>query len=180
MKKVLFATLILSAFLAVVAQAGEPFPDIVLRGTLPSSQKDYLGIDSAEPKFSDVAGKFVLVEFISMYCPVCQREAPTVNEIFHYLDERGYSGRIKMLGIGTGNSQFEVDYFRTKYSVDLPLFTDQDFKAHKAVGNVQTPWYALVRKYDNGRLETVFTHAGDIDSKDEFLQDVLEAAGYRQ
>lgn len=180
MKKLLFTALILSALLTVGAHAGEPFPDLVLRGDIPAAQKAYLGINSDEPRLSDVSGKYILVEIVSMYCPVCQREAPLVNEIYRRLDERGYSGRIKMLGIGAGNSQFEVDYFRTKHSVAIPLFTDQDYTAHEALGQVKTPWYALVRQYDHTRLESVFTHAGEIENTEDFLQAILKAAGYRR
>lgn len=178
MKRLLSIALLVCLLSVAVAKAGEPFPDLVLEGKLSPAHATYLGFNSNEHKLSNIRSKYILIEVMSMYCPICQREAPLVNEVFQYLDAR-YSGRIKMIAIGAGNSQFEMDFFRKKYGVAMPMFTDQNYTVHKAVGGVGTPWYALVEQLDDGNLESVLTHEGAIENKDEFIRTILEKAGYR-
>ncbi len=160
------------------ARAGEPFPDLVLEGWLPAFQREYLGVDDDPPSLSDIRTGYILIEIMNMYCSHCQLDAPTVNEVYQYLDNRGYSSRVKMVVIAAGNSQFEVDFFRNKYSVPMPIFTDQNYVAYRAVGGMGTPYFFLVRKHEDGRLESVFSKAGHIKDKDRFIKAVLVAAGY--
>lgn len=178
MKKVLLVTLLCSILFITAARAGEPFPDLRLEGQMPTVQASYLGITEKEPRLSDIRAGYILVEIMSMYCPICQREASLVNKIFQTLDDRGFSDRIKMIAIGAGNSQFEINFFRNKYSVAMPMFTDQNYVAHKALGNVGTPFFILVKKHENGTLETLYAHEGGIEDGDAFLATVLQKAGY--
>ena len=57
-----------------------------------------------------------------MYCPFCQKEAPNVNELYRIIDQdKDLKSRIKMIGIGAGNSPFEVNTFRTPMRFLFPF-----------------------------------------------------------
>jgi thiol-disulfide isomerase/thioredoxin len=97
--------------------AQEALPDITLK--LPESQehRDYLGIDGApgeEFKLSEIPTDILLIELFSMYCPYCQAEAPLINEFYELASarEKEDGTRIKVIGLGASNTQFEVDFFR--------------------------------------------------------------------
>src|SRR5690606_15376258 len=86
----------------------------------------YLGLQDAKTfSIGDIQTRILLIEVFSMYCPHCQREAPAVNTLYQQIIDRGdLADRIKIIGIGVGNSSFEVGVFQKTYNVPFPLFPD--------------------------------------------------------
>jgi peroxiredoxin len=184
MKKRIAAVILLGLLLPVLSFAkelgkspGEPFADITLSGTLTGDNMAYLGVDAGEVplRLSDIESEAVLIEVFSMYCPFCQAEAPKVNELFEMLRASDLHEKIRLIGIGAGNSQFEVDFFRKKYGIEFPLFADPDYVVHKAMGEVGTPNFLLVDLREGGEHMTIFSHIGAFDDSKSFLDQLREA-----
>ncbi|NMC50563.1 MAG: redoxin domain-containing protein [Desulfovibrio sp.] len=157
---------------------GATFPDLSLGADLSPEHRAYLGIakKTGPASLADISAPVVVVEIFSMYCPHCQKEAPALNALFDILERNGHAGRVKMLGIGAGNSAMEVDIFRVKFEPRFPLVPDQDFTRHDACGRVGTPFfYVLARKPGEAAYTVVISRLGRMDSPESFAKDILAA-----
>jgi peroxiredoxin len=164
-------------------KVGAAFPDLSFKEKLSKEQAAYLGLGQAGKtvRLSAVKAPLILIEVFSMYCPHCQREAPVMNDFYALVEQRGLAGKLKIVGIGAGNSDSEVDIFRAKYGQPFPLFSDLDFKAHAALGKVGTPhFYLVARDMKTGALTVKFSRLGRMDSPEKFLDELLTAAGTPQ
>lgn len=159
--------------------AGSVMPDLLLRGELSPEHKTHLGLQGPPPyKLSEIKAKTVILVAVSMYCPHCQREAPILNELESLLHSRGLAQDVKLIGVGVGNSDFEIQVFRDKYAILFPLFSDPDFTVHKNMGTVGTPFfYVLNNDQTKQNILIMDTHLGRIQSAAEFLDRALKAAG---
>jgi len=154
-------------------------PEISLPIPQETVHRNYLGL-SNEGLFQipQIKAKIVLVEIFSMYCPACQNEAPRVNELYKLIESDSKTkGRIKLVGIGAGNTPFEVDVFRKKYEVPFPLFSDTDFSIHKSLGEVRTPYFIGVKINDDGTHQVIYSVLGGFKKPDEFLNLLLQSSG---
>ncbi len=88
--------------------------------------------------------------------------------------------RIKLIGIGAGNSAYEVATFAKTYHIRFPLFEDGDFNIHKKIGEVRTPYFIGVRKGPEGSATVFFSKLGGFKNPETFLQKILDAAGIRK
>jgi len=159
---------------------GEPLPELRLPAPEDSSLRDYLGI-GPEGAFgiSQVRADVVVLEIFSMYCPYCQKEAPAVNELYRLIDEReAVRGRIKIIGVGAGNSAFEVDVFRKEYQVPFPLLPDEDLVTHAALGGTRTPYFIAVKISEGGDPRVIYSKLGRFGEADEFLDLLVKRADF--
>ena len=103
----------LAAEVAPPAEGGK-LPDIRLAVPTDTGYQTYLGI-KGEGTFSFPRSRHpvVIVEIFSMYCPHCQKEAPNVNDLYSKIQSNEkLKDKVKLVGIGVGNSPFEVDIFQ--------------------------------------------------------------------
>ena len=160
-------------------------------GTLPafslpipkdSSEKTYLGLSGDGPfKVPQIKAEVVLIELFSLYCPYCQSSAPGLNELYQLIENNPETkGKIKMIGIGAGNSAFEVETFKKTYDVLFPLFPDKDFAIHKALGDARTPYFIAIKIKADRTHEVIHSELGGFAGAQAYLEVILKASGFTQ
>jgi len=175
--------LIISSFPAVAGakppEKGDVLPEIILPMPQQPELQQYLGL-SGKSSFSipQVKADVVLIEIFSMYCPYCQREAPAVNTLYNKIESSSHlKKKIKLIGIGAGNSEFEVDVFRKKYTIEFPLLPDNEFVIHKMLGEVRTPYFIGVKLDEGGMPSIFYSKLGSIGDPDNFLSLIQQLSG---
>jgi peroxiredoxin len=188
MKQFLFVALFSMAVLSLIgsglgaAVAPPPEGGALPQFELPVPQdawaRGYLGLpDTGKFAVPQIKARLVIIEIFSMYCPFCQKEAPKVNRLYHLIEENaGLRGKIKLIGIGAGNSPFEVDIFKKKYNVPFPLISDQQYAVHELLGSVRTPYFIAVRIYGDGTHRVIYSRLGAFESAERFLQLIIRSA----
>ena len=191
MKKILMPSLAIIISFSVLSSStlasnpppskGDVLPVINLSIPKNPDEKAYLGLSGAGTfKIPQIKAKVVIIEIFSMYCPYCQKDAPRINELYQMIEkDSDLRTRIKMIGIGAGNSPYEVSVFKKTYHVPFPLFADKDFSIHKLLGEVRTPYFVAIKINDDGTHQIVHSQLGDFQGAEPFLEIILKASGLR-
>lgn len=160
---------------------GERLPAISLPIPKSPVEKSYLGLSgSGSFQIPQIKAKVIIIEIFSMYCPHCQKDAPGMNELYYLIENhQDYKNKIKLMGIGVGNSPFEVEIFKKNYAIPFPLFSDKDFTLHKAFGEVRTPYFIVIKNHEEGTHQIVHTQLGNYPGAEVFLETVLKASGLK-
>lgn len=178
----LLALLLCTPSLAAALQVGDTLPDLEVKAAPLPAEAAYLGLPAGTKSFrlSQVKAEALLVEIFSMYCPYCQAEAKPLNRVFETLAALPQGQKLKLLGIGAGNSAYEVDVFRRKFELTLPLFQDADYALHKALGTMRTPSYLVLRPAQGGKgFQVLFIQHGRFEDGKAFLDQALQASGVK-
>jgi hypothetical protein len=151
-----------------------------LRLSMPDSaaSKNYLGLKGTDTfTIPQIKADTVIIEIFSMYCPICQAEAPVVNELHRLIEKTpSLKGKVKLIGIGAGNSAFEVEVFRKKYNILFPLFPDEKFGIQKALsGPIRTPTFIAIRGSGGKGLKVQHVNIGRMTPK-QFLKEATAAS----
>jgi peroxiredoxin len=162
-------------------EKGEQLPVMNLPIPKNPDERSYLGLSgSGLFKIPQIRAKVVIIEIFSMYCPYCQKDAPGVNELYRLIENNtDIKNKIKLIGIGAGNSSYEVEVFKKTYNVPFPLFPDKDFTIHKACGEVRTPYFIVVKINEDGTHQIVHNQLGNYPGAESFLELVLKASGLK-
>lgn len=130
---------------------GQDVPALTITAPLSEPEAAQLGVKPAAAfKLSEIKAQAVILVVFSMYCPFCQRDAPELPKLQEMLRARGLQDTVKLVGLGAGNSPFEVNVFREKFALSFPLLPDPDFAAYKLLGQVGTPYYYVLKRKDEG------------------------------
>lgn len=173
---VFLAALAATAFAAALPTKGSALPDFTLE-TKNSAESSYLGVGPGPFRVSNIKSDLVVVQVFSMYCPHCQKDAPNMNILYNKIEsDPALKGRVKIVGIGAGNSQLEVDTFRQRYKVPFPLFPDKDYDIHDLLGQPRTPFFIIVKLQPDGQERIVATQLGASESPDQFINTLLRPA----
>ncbi len=181
---VIMLTLTLTVMPASAGQPPQPgslLPDMKMTRPADSTDLKYLGLSGSGTFTADqVKAQALIIQIFSMYCPYCQKDAPNMNRFFSLIESNpGLKGKIKIIGIGAGNTQFEVNTFKKKYQVPFPLVPDADFSLHKIVGEVRTPYFIVVKLSGPKKLEVVYSRLGAHENIEAFLDEVVKLANVK-
>lgn len=168
--------------LAAKPKAGDILPDLEVKDLVQPQDAAYLGLAPGTKSFrlSQIKAEALLIEVFSMYCPSCQADAGAMNDLFEQLAGDARSKGLKVIGIGAGNSPFEVNFFRKKYKSPIPMYQDADFALHKVLGNVGTPSFFVLKPRTGGKgFDVTFFQEGASKDHEALRKAVLEAAGIR-
>lgn len=181
----LFTLTILPVCSVVAAESvsGEQLPPVTLAIPENADHRSYLGLNGQPGESFDlknIDADVLLIQFFSMYCPFCQEEAPLINELFQtILDFSSDDFSVKMIGIGTNNTNFEVGHYRSTYDIQFPVFPDLDMQSYNALGGKGTPSFIACRKTDDSECTIILRQSGGFNTVEEFFNQLLRKSGYR-
>jgi thiol-disulfide isomerase/thioredoxin len=158
---------------------GGVLPRIKLPIPKDQSEKTYLGLtDAGFFRIPQIKAKVVIIEIFSMYCPQCQKIAPGMDEFYHLIEnDPNLKDKIKLIGIGAGNSRYEVEVFKKTYNTPFPLFPDSDFSIHEALGDVRSPYFIVIKIKKNGTHEIIHSELDSFKDAETFLELMIDASG---
>jgi peroxiredoxin len=140
-----------------------------------AADKKYLGISGTSTfNLPQINAELVIVEIFSMYCPICQAEAENVNKVHQLIEGNpDLKARVRFIGIGIGNTPFEVGVFKEKYNVKFPLFPDDSFRIQKASSErIRTPTFLAVERKGGENIAVRNVHIGRIEDLDAFIREM--------
>jgi peroxiredoxin len=109
---------------------------------------------------------------------VCRKEAFRVNDLYSAIQrKKDLKSKIKLIGIGIGNTREDIEYFKKKYKVPFPLFADPDNSIHKKLGNTRAPYFIGIKMTGDGSPLVFYSKLGGFKNPDEFLGLMLELSG---
>ena len=155
---------------------GESLPPFELPIPQDTKAQSYLGLSgTGQFTIAQIEAKVVIIQIFSMYCPVCQKEAFRVNELYRTIQRRkDLEDKIRMIGIGTGNTPFEVRFFQKKYEVPFPLFPDENQSIHRILGELRTPYFIGVKINRDDSNEVFYSRLGQFKDVNGFLKRIVE------
>lgn len=168
--------------LAAKPKAGDTLPDLEVKDVVQPQDAAYLGLAPGAKSFklSQIKADALLINVFSMYCPRCQADAGAMNTLFEQLKADPKAQGLKVIGIGAGNSPFEVNFFRKKYKSPIPMFQDADFALHKILSSVGTPSFFVLKPRAGGKgFDVTFFQEGASEDHEALRKTVLEAAGIK-
>ncbi len=161
---------------------GGVLPLIKLPAPKDPGEKSYLGLSgSGFFTIPQIKAKVVIIEIFSMYCPQCQKIAPGMDELYHLIESNpDLKSKIKLIGIGAGNSRYEVEVFKKTYNTPFPLFPDNEFAIHKALGEVRSPYFIAVKINKDRTHEVVHSELDSFKEAHAFLESIISVSGLNE
>jgi thiol-disulfide isomerase/thioredoxin len=160
---------------------GGVLPPITLPVPEDPDEREYLGLSGSSPfSIPQIKAKVVVIEIFSLYCSKCQKIAPEVDKLYYLIESNpDLRNKIKLIGIGAGNSRYEVDVFKKTFHTPFPLFSDDDFAIHQALGDVRTPYFIAIKINKDGTQEVVHSELDSFEEARAFLELIITASGLK-
>ncbi len=155
------------------------YSDFELPPPQTESARSYLGLADDKPfNVTKISTQVIIIEILSSDCVGCNEEAPNVNELHQNIQSRpDLRDRIKIIGIGAGDKQSDLDKFQKKNAVSFPLFPDKDLSISLKLGAKETPTFIVVKINEDGTLKRVYFKTEDLGTATKFLEQVVQRSG---
>lgn len=102
---------------------------------------------------------------------MCGENAPVVNRLYKAIqDDPVLKKDIKVIGIGVGNKDKQLEAFKKAKKAEFPLIPDEEGEAWTALGSAATP--SMVVATPAGKV--LASHVGPIKDFDAFLKEIKE------
>ena len=153
-----------------VPKTGDTLAALTLPAPESQAHRAWLGIGD-KPAFgvADVAADLLMIEIVGVYCPICFDQAPTLRKLYARLTrDPALKDRVKFVAVAAGATPEELSYLRKEHKADYPVVADQDFAAHKQLGEPKTPFTLLVRRDGTVAL----AHLGKIENEAAFANQI--------
>ena len=177
---VLWGSAALSESRTQILRLGDVFPDLSFPNVLNEGEREYLGLGEEETfTVEDIEEELVVVEFLNKYCFHCQVQAPVFVLAYNTIQaDAVLRDKVKMIGVGAGNTRHQLEVFRGETGVQFPLVPDADFVAYDAVGSPKTPFTLLLRKDKKGNRIVASAHRGVVYSDKGFVEEIRAVLQY--
>ncbi|MFC2173341.1 peroxiredoxin family protein [Acidobacteriota bacterium] len=149
---------------------GMELPEIELSTQGSSEIQEYLALESAGSFcLTQLPAKIVLIELFGVYCPVCIKQAPLMNQLYKFIQENSdLTDGVKMIAIAPGNKDKELKVYKTRFKVPFPLFPDADKRIYTKLGKPPIPVVIVV----DSTGKVLLTHTGKIKDIEEFFSTI--------
>jgi peroxiredoxin len=156
-----------------------PLPVFELPVPEGTADRTYLGISGTGTfKVADISARVLIIEVLDFDCPYCRNAAPMIEEVYRQIEGReDLRDRIKIIGIASGNSPYEVGLFKEKYHVSFPLFADGERRAARSFHVLGTPTFIAARIKKKGTAERFYLYLGSFEHPSQFLADIVKRSG---
>ncbi len=143
-----------------------------------ASDRSYLGVTGGGAfKTTDIDAPVLIIEFFDFSCSHCRAMAPRMKEVYNEIEGRAdLRGRIKIIGIGVGDSLSEVRSFKERFHVPFPLFADKGRSITKGIAIPGTPMFMAVKASGPGSAERFFLWTGEFRDASRFLSGIVKGA----
>lgn len=157
--------------------APKSLADARLSSPQDQTERAYLGLEPGIERFSqeDVHAEILVIDFFDMYCHVCQVQSAHMNEFYKLTQARGAGDRLKIIGVGVGDTPLEARLFKEKCKVPFPVFPDRGAAFAKQFGKIRVP-SLVVLKRQNGYFQMVYQAPALPAKPDELLSQLLSNA----
>ncbi len=155
-------------------KVGDKFPATELVSPKLKADREYLGLPD-KPGFylNEVKADVMLVEFMNIHCMHCKMQAPILDKVFASIEkDHKMKGRVKLLSIGVGNRERDLEQFRKEKKVPFPMIPDRDFVAMENIGYPEATPFIMILKKEKGNFVVKFAHLGMIKDPNIFLDKI--------
>jgi len=138
--------------------------------------RQYLGIPEASESFKlkDVETELLVVLVFDLYCHVCSQSAPNISLLESQLAEQAKCDT-RIVGLGRGDTQFEIETFARKNKLTIPVFSDRKKTLSDSLGAKRTPsGYAFIKRGESFEQIASFSGYFNKSKLKEFTSDITE------
>ncbi len=143
-------------------RSGDVFPCLSFPNALAVEEKRYLGIGEKETfSLANIEANVLVINFLDTNCVYCIKSLSAFKEVFQKVEQdQDLRNRIKILGIGAGDTPAEIAALNEKYKIPYPIIPATEFEANRTVNEPTVPFVVVTRRDQQGEWVVATVHVG--------------------